>query len=172
MVLSTLMFSIFRVFLSIGQLLVYNPWYIFKISFIWFFVILSMSYSYFLWTHQSYLENIRKEFVLLLIKSLGMGLMFAVLLVSMYEFILQMLCYSTMFMSAKDQICAISLIYSHLRLFQVVAFLEILLSSFFASWYLEPFLEQWYEKNIVHTFHWVMIVATGISLSFLLLVLA
>lgn len=171
MILGTLMFSIFRVFLSIVQFLVYNPWYLFKITFIWFFVILAASYTYFLWTHQSYLEKIRKEFVLLLVKSLAMGLMIAVILVSVYEFILQMLCYSTMFMSAKDQICAISLMVSRIRLLQTVAFLEIILSSFFAAWYLEPFLEQWYEKNIVHGLHWVIIAATAISLSFLLLVL-
>jgi len=165
------MFSIFRIFLSVGQFLIYNPWYLFKISFIWFFVILAASYIYFLWTHQGYLENIRKEFVLLLVKSMLMGLLLAVVLVSAYEFILQMLCYSTMFMSAKDQICAISLMGSHIRLLQTTAFLEIVLSSFFAAWYLEPFLEQWYEKNIVHGLHWVIIAATGIALSFLLLVL-
>jgi hypothetical protein len=170
MILSTLMFSVFRAFLSILQLLAYNPWCLFKISFIWFFVALALSYSYFLWTHQSYLENIRKEFVLLLFKSLWMGLVCGIILVSTYEFILQMLCYSTMFMSAKDQICQISLMASSIRLFQVLAFLQICLSSFFASWYLEPFLEQWYEHNIVHGLHWVMIAATAISLSFLLVV--
>lgn len=171
MILGTLMFNIFESFLSIVKVLVYNPWYLFKISFIWFFVILAISYSYFLWTHQSYLEGIRKQFVLLLAKSLGMGIVTAMILVGTYEFILQMLCYSTMFMASKDQICQISLMNSYIRLVQVVAFLEICLSSFFASWYLEPFLEQWYEHNIVHGMHWVMIGATGISLSFLLLVL-
>ena len=165
------MFSIFNVFLSIAQLLLYNPWYLFKISFIWFFVTLSFSYMYFLWSHQGYFENIRDEFILRLFKSLGMGLLTAVVLVSMYECILQLMCYSIMFMSAKDQICAISLMVSNLRLFQAVAFLEVLLSSFFATWYLEPFLEQWYENDIVHRFHWIMIFATGLSLSFLLLVL-
>lgn len=171
MILGTLMFSIFEAFLSIVKVLVYNPWYLFKISFVWFFVVLALSYSYFLWTHQSYLEGIRKKFVLLLAESLGQGIVLAIIFVSIYEFILQMLCYSTMFMASKDQICRISLMVSYLRLFQVIAFLEICISSFLASWYLEPFLEQWYENNIVHGMHWVMIGATGISLSFLLLVL-
>ncbi len=171
MIISTLLLSVFRTFLSIVKFLVYNPWYLFKITFIWFFVILAASYTYFLWTHQGYLENIRKEFVLLLVKSLSIGLMVGLIVMSTYEFILQMLCYSTMFMSAKDQICSISLMASDIRVLQTVAFLQIVLSSFFATWYLEPFLEQWYEKNIVHGFHWVIIAATGIALSFLLLVL-
>src|SRR5690349_9646783 len=117
MILSTLMFSFFRSFLSIFMHVAMSPWYIFKISFLWFFVVLTASYSYFLWTHQGYLLEIRKDLTLLLAKSLWVGLLCSMALIGIYEFILQMMCASKFFLETKDQICAISLLINNLKLF-------------------------------------------------------
>jgi len=170
MIISTLMFSFFRSFLFIGTHLLYSPWYIFKISFLWFFVVLAASYTYFLWTHQGYLVEIRKDLSLLLAKSLWVGLLCSIALIGVYEFILQMMCLSKFFWETKNQICSISLLVNNLKLFQAIAFCEIVFASFWACFYVEPFLSQWYANRIVHGYHWLIIGVTVVCLGFLLLI--
>ncbi len=166
MILATLIFSFFRSFLSIFRLVLYNPWYIFKMSFLWFFVAVTISYVYFLWTHQGYLVDMRKNLILLLAKSLWVGLICSMALIGLYEFILQMMCASKFFWTSKDQICAISLLINHLKLFEAIAFCEIVFASFWACVYVEPFLEKWYAHRIVHGYHWLIIGTTAICLGF------
>ena len=169
MILSTLLFSFFRSFVSIFMYLVSSPWYIFKISFLWFFVSLTASYMYFLWTHQGYLVEIRKDLSLLLAKSLWVGLLCSVALIGLYEFILQMMCTSKFFFESKNQICSISLFMDHWRLLHAIAFCQIIFASFWACLYVEPFLERWYANRIVHGYHWLIICVTVICLGFLAL---
>lgn len=170
MILATLVFNFFRSFLSIAASIVYSPWYIFKISFLWFFVVMAASYTYFLWTHQGYLLEIRKDLSLLLAKSLWVGLVCSMTLIGIYEFVLQMMCASKFFLESKNQICGISLLNDNLKLFQVVAFCEIVFASFWACVYVEPFLKKWFANRIVHGYHWLIIGVTVVCLGFLALI--
>lgn len=172
MILATLIFNFFRSFLFIFMYVASSPWYIFKMSLLWFFVALTVSYAYFLWTHQGYIIEIRKNLIVLLAKSVGVGLLCSVALIGVYEFILQMLCASKFFFATRNQICAISLLANPLKLFQAIAFCEILFSSFWACVYVEPFLQKLYANRIVHGYHWLIIGITVLCLGFLALIAA
>ncbi len=170
MILNILMRNFFSSCIQILIYIVLDPLYIFKISFLWFLIAVTASYLYFLWTHQSYVVQIRKDLIFLLAKSLAMGLISAALLIGIYEFILQMICMSKFFSSLKGSACTISLATSKLKLFRTIAFCEIILASFWACEYIEPFLEQWYPNRIVHGYHWFIIATAAIALSFLWLI--
>lgn len=170
MILMSLVFSFFQSFLSVVMHLIGHPWYLFKISFLWFFVTLATSYIYFLWTHQGYLLEIRKNLILLLFKSLWIGFLCSVALIGLYEFILQMMCASKFFLTSKDQICSISLLMHDMKLLQSIAFCEIIFASFWACTYIEPFLRQWFANRIVHGYHWLVISVAVVCLGFLALI--
>ncbi|MBI2344852.1 hypothetical protein HYV10_02140 [Candidatus Dependentiae bacterium] len=171
MIVARLIFSFFRSFLSVGIRILYNPWYVFKISFLWFLVMLAASYIYFLWTHQGYLVEIRRDLIALLAKSLWVGLLCSLGFVGIYEFILQMMCASKFFLESKHQLCSISLLEQDMNLSQVIGFFEVIFASFWACVYIEPFLQHWYANRIVHGYHWLIIAATVVCLGFLALII-
>lgn len=162
MVLGTFMVAVFRSFIAVMRLVAFNPWYLLKVAFVWFFVVMAVTYGYFLWTHQDYIVKVRKELILCLVKSLWIGFLCSSVLVGLYEFILQMLCTSKMFMSSAHEICHLSLTQDDpMRLFKIMSTLLMLLSSLWAYHFIEPLLVEWHPKHIVEGYGWLII---GVSL--------
>jgi len=168
MILGTFIFTVFRSFIAVMALVARNPWYLLKVAFVWFFVVMAVTYGYFLWTHQDYIAKVRKELALCLGKSLWFGFLCTAVLVGLYEFILQMLCASTLFMASADTICYLSLTQGDpMRLFRIMSTIWILLNAFWAYHFVEPLLVEWHEKRVVEGYGWLIIAVSLLCFGFL-----
>lgn len=168
MILGTFVFTVFRSFLAIIALVAKSPWYLLKVAFVWFFVTMAVTYGYFLWTHQEYIAKVRKDLALCLIKSLGFGFFCTAALVGLYEFILQMLCRSKLFMASAHAICDLSLAQGDpMRLFKIMGTVLILMSALWVYHFVEPLLVEWHEKHIVEGYGWLIICVSLICFGFL-----
>lgn len=168
MIIGTILSQVLRSMLQIAMLMALHPWSLIKIAILWFFVSIAVTFGYFLWTHQDYILKIRSELVFKLFVSLVQGLFVTVLLIGFYEFILQMLCLSKLFLRSKNLICNLSLtIYPISYFFKIVGTILIGASTYWACHFIEPFLEQWYDKNIVHGYGWLMIITSVVCVGFL-----
>lgn len=168
MILGTFMLTVFRSFMAVVGLVVANPWYLIKVAFVWFFVVLAVSYGYFLWTHQDYIVKVRKELGLGLIKGLWFGFLSTAVLVGMYEFILQTMCNSKALTASAEAICQLSLTQGNpMRFFNAMSSLLMLLSSVWAYHFIEPLLSEWHPKHIVEGYGWLIIGVSLLCLGFL-----
>lgn len=147
-------YSVFSVFVTIFL----SPWYLIKVAVLWFCVLLAITYGYFLWTHQSYMVRIRSELAIRLAQGLWFGCLSSLVLVGLYEFILRMLCASKFFVTSADMICDLSLTSNDpIRLFKIMSMSLIVLGTLWTCYLIEPLLAQWYEKDIVDGYGWVII---------------
>lgn len=167
-ILSTLvnrmLFSSFQVILAI----ILHPWFLLKVATLWFCVALAITYSYFLWTHQEAMVHMRSTLIRELAIGLWLGFISALAVIGIYEFMLQMMCYSVLFAQSQGTLCAISLMAQGPQVLQqAVAYALIILSSFFICHRIEPFLQMWYEEKVVHGYGWAIIFGSLICSMFL-----
>jgi len=158
MVLGTFIYSVVYSVFAVLSTVFWSPWYLLKVATLWFAVLLAITYGYFLWTHQEYMVRIRSQLAISLAKGLWFGFLSSVILIGLYEYILRMLCASKFFMASVDMICDLSLTLNDpMRLFKIMSAALIVLSTLWSCYLIEPFLAQWYEKDIVDGYGWLII---------------
>jgi len=168
MVLGTFIFSVVYSVVEVFSTIFLSPWYLLKVAILWFGVLLAITYGYFLWTHQGYMVRIRSELAIRLAQGLWFGFMSSLVLVGLYEFILRMLCVSKLFVTSADMICDLSLTQNDpMRLFKIMSFFMIVLSTLWTCYLIEPLLAQWYEKDIVDGYGWLIIAGSLLCCLFL-----
>lgn len=168
MILGTFVCSVVYNILAVVFAIIKSPWYILKVSILWFCMVIALTYCYFLWTHQEYMARLRTALIQHLALGLWYGFLTSLALVGLYEFILRMLCLSKFFATSKDAICSYSLMYyGSERIDYVMGFVFIIISAWYICYLIEPFLAQWYDKKIVDGYGWLIIAGSLICSIFL-----
>lgn len=167
MILGTLFFSIIKLWFKIMSMIVVKPWFLLKISFLWFGILFAVSYIFFLMVHKSDVIFVRKAIAKELGLSLVFGFLFACLLEALYEFILFNVSHSKFFQVEQAFVDSLNLLQSDGHgLQQRVCLLMLLIAGLFAAHRIGEMLDQWYTHHISNRYGWIVLVATLFSAGF------
>ena len=168
MIFGTMMFSVFNIWLDIVQMVIFQPWLIVKVAFLWLAMSFAASYIFFLVTHKSNVLHVRKALAIEIVKSCGFSFLLATALMALYEFVLYNLKYSKFFAANQAMIEHMSFATQEgLLLYHRLCFLMVILSGIFASHYVGAMLDQWYEEHISNRYGWFIMTVTLVCWGFL-----
>ncbi len=168
MLIGTLVYSVFRLWLTMVQIVAVSPALVIKVGFLWFGMAFAMSYIFFLLVHKADVVHVRKELAIGLARSLVMSFLVSSLLISLYEFILNNLSRSKFFVSQRSMVQNLSLTaHDPYDLYMHLCCLMVILSGLFAAHYVGAILDQWYGSKISNRYGWSILVTTLLCWGFL-----
>ncbi|MBP6891951.1 hypothetical protein KBB68_00030 [Candidatus Babeliales bacterium] len=168
MIVGTFMFRIVRWWLTLIQMLIFNPLMILKVSFLWFCMSFAASYIFFLIVHKYDVLDVRKDLAIALGRSFLMGAFVATLLISLYQFILTDVMISRFFATQQHFIASLNMMSDEfVILYQKFCFLTVLLSGLFASHYVGEMLDAWHDDHISNRYGWSIMAITLLCWGFL-----
>lgn len=168
MLIGTLFYSIFRLWLTIMQTVLLSPALVIKVGFLWFGMSFAMTYIFFLLVHKADVVHVRKDLALELARSLAMGFLLSTCLIALYEFVLTNVSHSKFFQHYNTLVHSLSLMqHNPYDLYVRVCCLMVILSGLFAAHYVGAMLDQWYGAKISERYGWSILVTTLLCWGFL-----
>ena len=154
MVFGRIIFSLFSCWMMvIKQVLILNPWYLFKVAFLWFFLAFSVTYLFFLLCHVKNMVHVRQDLAVELTFSMSKGFLLSTAILGLYEFILSTLARSEFFKAQQSMIKSLTLINSSdMALYKSLSFMVVSLSAVFAYRSVSQLLSNWCQKAVFNRY--------------------
>lgn len=168
MLIGTLLFDVFRLWLTIMQTVILSPILVIKVGFLWFGMSFAASYIFFLLVHKADVIHVRKDLAIGLARSLAMSFLLSTVLIALYEFILINVAYSKFFVHQQSFVTSLSLMRDNpYDLYIRLCCLMVILSGLFAAHYVGAMLDQWYGAKISERYGWSILATTLLCWGFL-----